>query len=99
MTADWRTTVDWWTDPRLAYAAGLADGRALGYQAGREGFAGEMLTAVRFALASYAGLDPTTVHDLLAAPLGDLMAAHLRDVERTTRRRRWDAEASEGRAA
>lgn len=26
--AHWRDTVDWWTDPRLAYAAGLADGAA-----------------------------------------------------------------------
>jgi hypothetical protein len=26
---DWRDLVDWWADPRLAYAAGLADGAAL----------------------------------------------------------------------
>jgi hypothetical protein len=28
--ADWRNRVEWWTDPRLAYAAGLADGYAAG---------------------------------------------------------------------
>ncbi len=28
--ASWRDVTDWWIDPRLAYAAGMNDGYALG---------------------------------------------------------------------
>lgn len=28
----WRDVIEWWTDPRLAYAAGLADGYRLARQ-------------------------------------------------------------------
>jgi hypothetical protein len=28
--ADWRQSIAWWDDPRLAYAAGVADGVAIG---------------------------------------------------------------------
>lgn len=42
----WRGTVEWWTDPRLAYAAGLADGFRQGYDACDQ----ELVSALTLAL-------------------------------------------------
>lgn len=42
----WWDQVDWWTDPRLAYARGLADG----YQQGRDAADAELVQALARAL-------------------------------------------------
>jgi hypothetical protein len=48
----WRDQVDWWTDPRLAYAAGLADGydQAIGPEVGPPRTDDEFRRAVRAVL-------------------------------------------------
>jgi len=86
-TGDWRDGADWWLDPRLAYAAGLADGVPLGFEQGRAAeYAGWMA-----ALALAFGGPGCT--DVEAAIL-----AHIRAAEALDRRRRWDR-AQRGRAA
>lgn len=71
----WRDTVDWWTDPRLAYAAGLADG----VQLGRDQVDAELVAALARALGGPA------CHDYRAA-----VERHHRALDQKARREAHD---------
>lgn len=89
---DWRQKVDWWTEPHLAYAAGLVDGHELG----REAFAGELIPAVKWMLAGVdQPVDDMTPEDvmfwvrLVTSDVRALMARHLRLLRAVEYRRAW----------
>lgn len=88
----WRNQVDWWTEPHLAYAAGLVDG----YQAGREDFAGELIPCLKFMLAGVdQPVDQMAPEDvafwvrLVNSDVKALMARHLRLLQAAEYRRAW----------
>lgn len=73
--AGWRETVPWWDDPRLAYAAGLADGIGIG----REQVNAELVAALARALGGPDCVD-----------YRDGVTRHLRAVAQAERRRQAD---------
>lgn len=76
------------------HAAGYRGGRILGYIAGREGLAGDLVTALRYGLAGVnatGDLDAHAVIDALARPFREVMDGHLRAVDKLEARRAWDA--------
>lgn len=89
---DLHDVVDYELD--LAYEAGR--------QHGREEFAGELLTALRWVLAGLGTLDLALVdpdelqdiHDLLHGDLGRLMSRAIRHMEQARARREADADAA-----
>lgn len=53
----WRDRVNWWTNPRLAYAVGQEDGYAAGYEAGRADADADLVQALAWALSGGATTD------------------------------------------
>jgi len=92
-------TVGYCAGHDTGYHHGHTDGRAIGYAAGREGFAGELATALRVSWAGLVGAcDPATVHEVLNRPWPQLRERHIRELGQAERRRAWDRQ-QRGRAA
>lgn len=73
------------------YHHGYTEGRRDGYHAGREGFAGEIATALRLSWAGlYGACDPNTVHEVLAQPWPQIRERHIRETRQAAARRDWD---------
>lgn len=80
----WREATDWWTDPRLAYAAGLADGYRLGYDACDQA----LIRALTIALGG------TT-----AKTYRDAARTHLTRADQLRERQQWDRSVLDEREA